>query len=530
MSSSTTSPLVDTGRPTLRQRVSSALDDARHRLTAPRLSDAIAAGVALVATALVASLVLGQTAFVGLAGGVAVAVSLYLLNSDRTPVRFLGGIAVFVAGLACALTLEAAVRALQTSPVAAVVTLVVTGATVAVGVAAPLAATRSPDRGRFLVATKRAFLALLGAAALLAVFISPDISLLTTAVNLAVGAVQAVFGHLLGSPPTFVVLTAPFVVLAATLSVLWAIRVVPIDTLVPPSSRDTVVNGLDAAERGLGYLFLACILWLVGVIGVVAAFGTPQFQQLIVAAPPNLTQVLVVLSLSPGIRLALLGLTAVALGSGLVTRTIQRVRRMNAQWLVRALAPALGGAAITATLGWYLSAGDGLATFRRGLRAVNNPVAEFLATLGPYRLAVALLLACGVVALATLFGFSVLTILVLPNRLTGPALAAFGVFTCALVAALIGAALPALVGAVAAVIVWDTNTFGRELRDQLPSGPSSARTELVHLAGTLAVGAVAIGVAVLVAGSVGSVAAPSATALIALVLAAGAGLTLLSVS
>lgn len=530
MTSNSTSPLVDTERRTLRQRAADAFANARHRLTAPRLSDGVSAVVALVATALVGSLVLGRTAVVGLAGGVAVAVALYLLNSDRTPVRLVGGIVVFVAGLACALTLEAAFGALETSPVAALVTLIVTGATVAVGVAAPLAATRSPDRGRFLVATKRAFLALLGALALLAVFISPDLKLVTAALDLAVGAVSAILGHLLGSPPTYTVMTAPFVALAATLSVLWAIRVVPIDALVPPSSREAVVDALDRAERILGYLFLGCVVWIIGVVGLFITFGTAQLQQLLFVVPPNVARVLGLLALPSAARFLLLGLTAVALGSGLATRALRRVRRMNAQWLARALAPALGGATITAALGWYLSRGAGLATFRRGLRVVDNPVAEFLATLGPYRLAVALLLACGVVALATLFGFSVLTVLVLPNRLTGPALAAFGVFTCALVAALIGAALPALVGAVAAVIVWDANTFGRELRDQLPSGPSSARTELVHLAGSLAVGAVAIGVAVLVAGSVGAVAAPSATALVALLLAAGAGLTLLSVS
>jgi hypothetical protein len=525
-----TSPLVDTGRPTLRQRVSDALDDARHRLTGPRLSDAVAAVVALVATALVGSLVLGETVIVALGGGVAVAVALYLLNSDRTPIRFVGGIVVFVAGLACALTLEAAVGALETSPVAALVTLIVTGASVAVGVAAPLAATRAPDRGRFLVATKRAFLALLGALALLVVFISPDLTLVAMALNLAVSVGRYIVGHLLASPPTYAVLTAPFVALGTTLGLLWAVRVVPIDALVPPSSRDAAVDALDATERWLGYLFLGCFGWIIGAVGLVIAFGTGQFQALLVAAPPNAAQVITLLALPSGLRVALLGLTTVAVSAGLLTRLLRRIRRMNAQWLARALSPALGGAAVTAALGWYLSRGAGLATFRRGLRAVNNPVAEFLATLGPYRLAVALLLACGVVALMTLFGFSVLTVLVMPNRLTGPALAAFGVFTCALVAALIGAALPALVGAVAAVVVWDTNTFGRELRDQLPSGPSSARTELVHLAGSLAVGAVAIGVAVLVAGSIGTVAAPSATALVALLLAAGAGLTLLSVS
>ncbi|WP_336135410.1 DUF7519 family protein [Natronomonas amylolytica] len=527
---SSTSPLVEASRPTLRQRVAEALDDARHRLTAPRLSDAVAAAVAVVATALVGSLVLGETVLVGLGGGAAIAVALYLLNSDRTPVRFLGGIAVFVAGLACALTLEAAVGALETSPVAALVTLVATGATVAVGVAAPLAATRAPDRGRFLVATKRAVLALLGALALLAAFISPNLTLATTALDLAVGVGRSILGHLLASPPTYAVLTAPFVVLGATLGLLWAVRVVPIDALVPPSSRDAVVNALDGTERALGYLFLASFVWIIGVAGLVASVGTPRLQALLVAVPPNAARALALLALPAGLRVALLGLTTVAVGAGLLTRLLRRVRRMNAQWLARALAPTLGGAAVTAALGWYLSQGAGLATFRRGLRAVNNPAAEFLATLGPYRLAVALLLACGVVALLALFGFSVLTVLVLPNRLTGPALAAFGVFTCALVAALVGAALPALVGAVAAVVVWDANTFGRELRDQLPSGPSSARTELVHLAGSLAVGAVAVGVAVLVAGSVGTVAAPSATALVALLLAAGAGLTLLSVS
>lgn len=525
-----TSPLVETERQTLRERFGDAIEDARHRLTAPRLSDGVSAAVALVATALVGSLVLGRTAFVGLAGGLAVAVALYLLNSDRTPVRFVGGIVVFVAGLACALTLEAAIGALETSPVAALVTLVVTGATVAVGVAAPLAATRSPDRGRFIVATKRALLALLGALALLGVLISPNLELVTTALGLVSGVIRGVFGHLLGSPPTYTVMTAPLVALAATLAVRWAVRVVPIDALVPPSSRDAVVGALDRTEQVLKYLIVGTVLWIMGVVCLLIISGAVRLQELLVTLPPNAARFVALLSLPSGVRYFLVGLTAVALGAGLTTRLLRRLRRMNAQWLARALSPALGGAAITAALGWYLSRGAGLSTFRRGLRAVDNPAAEFLATLGPYRLALALLLACGVVALLTLFGFSVLTVLVMPDRLTGPALAAFGVFTCALVAALIGSALPALVGAVAAVIVWDTNTFGRELRDQLPSGPSSIRTELVHLAGSLAVGAVAVAVAVLVAGSVGAVAAPSATALVALVLAAGAGLALLSIS
>lgn len=528
MSTPRSTPLVETSGPTLRQRLASQLRAGRRRLTAPRLTDVFAAVVAVGATLLVGGHLIGSSAAVGLAAGAAMAVAMYLLCSVLPPARLTGGLAVFPAGLALALALDGTVTALSSTAVGAAVVLVTTAAVVAVGLAAPLAATRAPSRGRLYTATKRTGLALGGPLVLLGALVGSDAGLAASAAAVLVGALGSGAGHLLAAPGTYSLVTAPVVVVAVTAASRWALRVVPFDALTPPEHRDTVVASVSTIERVVtGSLGLG-LVWLVAMGLFAASVPTARTAELLSVVPPDVRSVVWLLAVPTGIRVALLGVAGAAFGAGLTTRLVHRLRRMDAQWVARTVAPSLGGAVAAGALAWLLSRGDGMAGLDQGLAAIDNPVAALLATFGPYRLSLTLLVVCGAVAFAAFLVCTILTVLVFPDRLTGPALAAFGTFACGLVAATLGATWPALLATVAAVVVWDANTFGRELRDQLPIGPSTARTEFVHVAGSLGAGGVGLVLAFGVAGIVGGIAMPSTVGAMALVCAAGGGLVILA--
>lgn len=106
-----------------------------------------------------------------------------------------------------------------------------------------------------------------------------------------------------------------------------------------------------------------------------------------------------------------------------------------------------------------------------------------------------------------------------PERTAGVTLAASGLFLAS------GAALTLDVsplfgvgGLVGAIVVWDAGAFGTTLRTEMGSGTDTRRTELVHTGGTLSVGVVGTLLTLGLAGTArGAVSVDSGTALAALV-------------
>lgn len=155
---------------------------------------------------------------------------------------------------------------------------------------------------------------------------------------------------------------------------------------------------------------------------------------------------------------------------------------------------------------------------RPGFRELSGNVIEFYGADVLALAAVLLVVVVALMALALLLG--VLLTDSVPETATGPAVASAGVFVvAAFTVTITGQLLPGLIGVVASVLVWDTGEFGAGIGRELGTGATSARTELVHVGGTLLVGLGAVGVALSLSGIAGRLDAGAVPVVPALLLA-----------
>jgi len=476
------------------------------------LSGGAAGVLALLASLLVGGQLLGlPLAVLAVAAGATVALGLAGLDSHRPRVRLLGGAVLAPAavlvlaalGIGIAFGLRSGLAAGYLA--VAAVLLLVAGSFAAVLTAAPVSA-RALLSGTFmryigllvpltalqlLVATVTAPATTVGALGDLA-FDSPE-------PLLAVGrALLAPRGP-----------TALLTFLLSAVALGWLARALvgalPVVSLFPPRRRPEIATRVDRIRATLGRAVL--------VAGALAAGGYVLALGAGVAAPARLATVLdpplsgLVAGLLTSVSLRVVLLTLLGLGVAVLVgeRLRRRVSRLTETDLRLAVLPPVGAAATALGIGAVAAA---LTTPAAVLDAVPAPLRAPAAGALDGGLVAATFLAifAALVALgALLLGLTVLVgSPVLPDRALGPALAATAVFGLGLLLALFGGpSALALLAAVLALVVWDAGEFATGLREELGTDAATTRGELVHVGGSLAVGAgallLALGLELLVA-------------------------------
>jgi len=470
------------------------------------LSGGVSGGFALLASLLVGGQLLGLPLVVlAVAAGATVALGLAALDSGRPRVRLLGGAVLAPAavlvlaalGVGVAFGLRSGLAA-GSLAVAAVLLLAV-GSFGAVLTAAPVSA-RALLAGTFmryvgllvpltglqlLVATVTAPATTVGALGALA-FDSPE-------PLLAVGrALLAPRGP-----------TALLTFLLSLVALGWLARALvgalPVVSLFPPRRRPEIAGRVDRLRATLGRAVL--VGGGLATAGYVLALGAGVAApaRLGTALDPPLSGLVTGLLTSVSLRVVLLTLLGLGVAVLVGERLRRRVRRLTETDLRLAAMPPVGAAGTALATGVVVT-------------AFTTPAAVLDSVPAPLREPVAGALDGGLVAATFLAVFASLVVLgalllgltvlvgspVLPDRALGPALAATAVFGLGLLLALFGGpSALALLSAVVALVVWDAGEFATGLREELGTDAATTRGELVHVGGSLAVGAGALLVAVL---------------------------------
>lgn len=270
--------------------------------------------------------------------------------------------------------------------------------------------------------------------------------------------------------------TEPFAALLAVLglgtvtalSLLGALRAVPIAELMPVGRRDAVADAVARTGRGLlvaavvsfGLLIVALLLGGVGVMQVLLSLPAVSGVLLVVASPP----VFQVLSIVTGIAVF------VAVAVVALRRTVRATAGAATRYVGAAIA-AVGYVVIVGVITWWELFGSLLGA----LVVAGSAAAPIL---------VYLVAGCGVLALS---------VGLVPDRAGAPALVAAGLVLVAIGSASSG--LPAVVvfGAVAGgLVAWDMGTFGLGLTAELGHLPETRRLELYHGVFVVALGLIAV--------------------------------------
>jgi hypothetical protein len=525
-----TSPLAETEPPTRRERMRNRLAGARRRLGRVRGASVASGAVALLAALLVGRLVLGLGATVQtLLAGILLGSAVYTLASERPPVQVLGAGLLVPGGLLVVASTGLPASLMLDSFGAAMAALATVTAVGTVGFVAVLSGSNVPEDGELSAANSRAASALVGPVVLLGLLVLPDLGLARAVITIVTGVFGAVVGHLLAEPPDLAPFVFPLLLLATALLVRRALRSVPVDTLVAAERREAVVTRLASVERGATLTALLGFGLLVALPLLAAGGGIPDLTGLRAGLPAALAGPVLALVAAPLLRLLLLGVAAVSFLAMTGYRVARLVSRASPQSLARRLAPPLGGLLAAAVVTGLLTVSGGAATLRDELLgAVGAGLAGPLSAFDPVALGVVVAgfgLFASASALRSLGG---VVLLVGATRAVGPTLAGLVTFVLAAVALLVGAGALAFVVAALAIVAWDLGEYGRGLGEELVAGARTTRAEVTHAAGSLGVGAVAVGTALGVGSLLsGAAAVPGAAALVALTLATVAAVVLL---
>ncbi|MFP8951456.1 hypothetical protein ACLI4Z_00600 [Natrialbaceae archaeon A-arb3/5] len=266
--------------------------------------------------------------------------------------------------------------------------------------------------------------------------------------------------------------------------VLVSLQLLPIRQLTARNRRDRVTAWLTAFQRLLGVaLFGAFVLLVVTIVLLVT--GVLEDQSFHVSIVDG---ALLQLS-SPVVIWATVAVGVTSLAAGTVAVCLRLITRRFGEDATRWSAAVVAGISL---VGFVLIA---LVILFVGL-LIGNPFAILpittIGTLGAVVLLFgppAFLLLVGVLLVGSVLG-------VVPNRVLGPAIGAFGLV---IVAIGLGASSPVLVFAclAGAAIVWDVSTFGLALTAELGHVPETRRLELFH--GLVSVG-IAVGVVLVATG------------------------------
>lgn len=281
-----------------------------------------------------------------------------------------------------------------------------------------------------------------------------------------------------------------------------AVAALPVAELLPDTADAPDVAPL--VSRVEGVLTLVASVAVLG-SAIVAVFEASIGQSRLAALlPPGGYELLVAVTAAPALRMALWWLLVGSTVVAGVAWSLQRTARTSADRVAVALAPSVGGglvavgaAAVAAPVAGVVrgAVADAPAPVGTVTERFVFPVVEFY---GPETV----LLLLTVVVVLVPGGLAGLLWLALASRYVaadtaGVAIAAAGLFVASAFAAAVGGSVPlVLSGLVGAFLVWDAGAFGTTLAREAGRDAATRRTELVHDAGTLAVGTVGAGLAV----------------------------------
>ncbi|MFC7142157.1 hypothetical protein ACFQMA_20260 [Halosimplex aquaticum] len=289
-------------------------------------------------------------------------------------------------------------------------------------------------------------------------------------------------------------LTFCLLLATAALAVARAVDALPIAELSTPETDDRVERTVETIERVArrAALVAAAVLPL-----TLVELAVPPSALRGVLTPP-VYGVLAGVTVSPLLRVLLVGTALVAGGTAALVWSLKRSTRTETGDVVVALTPFVGGAAVVVlaaalhgivlspTLAFVADALPG--QFATAFTRQSTAVVDYYGSLAVVVTVTAVLV--GMTAALSLALALVMAIGVLPESAPGPALAAAGTFVAAGFAAGSGVGAPVVLGAlVASVVVWDAGEFGATLGREVGRTGASATPEIVHVAAALAVGA-----------------------------------------
>jgi hypothetical protein len=358
-------------------------------------------------------------------------------------------------------------------------------------------------------------------------------SVVLAAVAILSGSGPGGAGRLLSELAAWVVSPAPIRTHLASLCVLVslaalatgaALEALPVAELVADAGGgETADRRVDRTASALDWLAAAGFAG--ALLGLVVELPVDP-QQLRRLVGPARYRVLVSLSTAPAPRLVCVTLLAVSLPALVTATLLQGILRSARDDLARRGGPVLAGGILTvvalaasgpvldALLPWVASKLPGPLG-----RQFADAAGGVVVSVGPG--AVGVVLAAGLVAVAAgavLFVRLLLASGYVAESTVGYSLASGGLFLAAASAGAAGLSRPvAFGGLVAALLVWDLGRYGTVLGREVGQGTSTRTPELLHAGGSLAVGLVAVLLAVGL-GSATTAAVPGGSRLSALAL------------
>jgi hypothetical protein len=341
--------------------------------------------------------------------------------------------------------------------------------------------------------------------------------------------VGTAFGHLLATPPDLAPFVFPVLLAAAAILLRRALRAVPLDILVAPERREAVVTRLASVERAAGITIGTSLVLLVGFVAATAAGGSFDLEGLRGGLPESLAGPTATLVTATALRALLLLVAAAALLVATGARLVGFARRASPQSVAQRLAPSLGGLLAAGVVAALLTTSGVAGSLRGRLAAAVPGLFGLLSGFDPFALGVVVALLAVFVAGAALRTLGFIVLLIETRRAVGPALAGLATFLLAAVALLVGAVALAFGAAALAIVAWDLGEYGRGLGEELVADAPTTRAEVTHAVGSLGVGLVAVAAALAVGALLaGAAALPASVGLLALVLATGASVLLLT--
>ncbi|SDM96674.1 hypothetical protein SAMN04487949_3010 [Halogranum gelatinilyticum] len=501
----------------------------------------LGSGLVLLGTLLVTALLVTATGLttpvgVGVGGSLALAAALWCVARDRfrLPATLAGSLLLLPAGVGLAVGVGYTLLQQLNGSVAVGSVFVVAGLTVGgFGAAAAVRDVLTTDALRRLTAVTAATLgiplvAFLGLAA-------ASLLPLTPAGEVADGLTSAAEATFIRPTPADEPHLISFAVLlvAAAVAARWALNRLPLAELTPDETVETVTATVAALDRtllwsGFGGLLLAFV-------GVVAAIPSdPVFSRL----PAAVTTLLAVVSNAPSLRWLFVTIAAASLLAVGVLAALRRAARVDERTRSYVVAVAGGGLLVAAASADPAGVVDALfATVLELLPtelatefdSVATSVVEFY---GPQTVVLGLLVGALVVTAWVTLGLVVGGWLgFLSGRAAAAGVAGSGLFVAATLAKTVGVSAPLVLGClVASLAVWDAGEYAVGLGREVGRRAPTRQTELVHVAGSLLVGALAAGAVLALARSVPRLAAGSETPVLLALAAAVAGVVSLVVA
>lgn len=348
-----------------------------------------------------------------------------------------------------------------------------------------------------------------GVVALLAVQVLPRAELReqAAAATSALGA-EAV-GLLVSVDPAHALATFFILLSIALLSVGLLVASLPIERLLPPDRRQTVVEAIETAQRWRSLTVRGCFA-----LGVIAGGGLLlnalaiqtgeaaalqpytrllRTDVLLGTLPSPLDGLVVGVVTAQSLRLLFVIVTTISVGLLALQRLIRLLRRGWGWLLVRLAAPVAGGIIAAIPVGYAASQ---LAVMEQLVAAAPPAIppeliefAESIPSFAAGTAVVLVLLAVFFVPLGALAGLK--TVFVLPSRAGSVALASIGLIGVAVAAVIVDLIGFAMLAAAAGLCVWDIGEFSTGLREELPASSPTLRAETVHTTGSLVYCAVA---------------------------------------